>query len=228
MMNRRRALMGQAAGSVIPSGYVTNGLVFFLDALRGFNGNTWTDIVGGKAFSMTDCAASGNGVVFNGTSSKGVYDGTITTDCANETIETAVQCDFTKTQDILCQPLTGNSLGISLRAVKINPNEIAMATQLNATQKSYYRYEQSASKERTIGARDGLCVVDKTKLISMSSSTPSTVVTTTIGARSRTAGGFSSYFVGTIYAIRIYNRKLTEAEMKQNQQADIDRYGITI
>lgn len=35
-------------------------------------------------------------------------------------------------------------------------------------------------------------------------------------------------FGGSIYAIRVYNRVLTQEEISQNQQSDIERFGITI
>ena len=36
------------------------------------------------------------------------------------------------------------------------------------------------------------------------------------------------HFVGSIHAIRVYNRKLTEEEILHNQQIDINKYGISI
>ena len=137
LARRRRAMMAGKTASPIPSGYVTDGLVFFLDALQGFNGNTWTDIAGGKPLSMTDCTDSGNGIVFNGTSSKGVYDGTITSDWQNETIEAAIDTAQKSTKDVFCQPYQNSRGGISLRLIRWgDQNQLAGIVLTGADRKS--------------------------------------------------------------------------------------------
>ena len=159
LARRRRALMAKtASGPVIPSGYVTNGLVFFLDALQGINGSTWTDIAGQKAFTLTDCVNSGNGIVFNGTSSKGVYNGSISSDWNNETIEAAISSSVKTTKDILCQPFQNASVGISLRLVRVNDNYQAAGTNLNASENSFFYFSHGS---KLISVNRDRCVANK-------------------------------------------------------------------
>tara|TARA_R110000772_G_scaffold261090_1_gene379388 strand:- start:223 stop:936 length:714 start_codon:yes stop_codon:yes gene_type:complete len=48
----------------------------------------------------------------------------------------------------------------------------------------------------------------------------------TLGTRERHKGTDASAFGGTIYSARVYNRALTDAEIKQNFEATRGRYGI--
>lgn len=219
--------MAQAAsGPVIPSGYVTDGLVFFLDSLQLVDSGTWTDIVGGKTFALTDCTVSGGGVVFNGTTSKGVYDGAITTDWANETIEVAITGLGTKSHSVLGQPYQNGTVGISMILAENYQNRQTAMIAINASGRNFYWPPLNAV---VISARSGLCVADKGVVTATQYATPGKNETNTTTLGHRIIGtSISSYFRGTIFAIRIYNRQLTEAEMLQNQQADIERYGLVI
>lgn len=208
--------------SSMPSGYVTDGLVFFLDGRLNIDvvNGTWTDLIGGKMFALTDCTASNGGVVFNGTSSKGEYDGTLSSDWETETIEAAIDTTMSASRDILNQPGSGISLRLGLSGEK-------MRVVLNAGAFAAYCNFPSSENAKLISGIKGKAVINKSAHISSEPVSPTAAVATTIGVR-KTSNGYGTYYPGTIYAIRIYNRKLTAAEMLQNQQADIDRYGITI
>lgn len=221
-------------GSLVPDGYVRDGLIFFLDGKQqvDISNGTWTDIVGGKTFSLTDCSAS-NGVVFNGTSSNGLLDGAVTHDWQNETIELALDLPVTnpsRTMDVFCQP-DSEGLGISMRLVANGADTrlFGMVTGLNGITAKYNMENYSVLQEaHTISvAGRNLCVVGGNTITSDISFTPSKLGRnmTGIGARVLTSD-LSAFFPGTIYAIRIYNRKLSVDEMIQNQQVDKDRYGL--
>ena len=55
---------------------------------------------------------------------------------------------------------------------------------------------------------------------------PATGSNFVIGGNPLAGAGAQTQFKGTIYCIRIYNRALTEEEIKQNYEIDKQRYGI--
>lgn len=219
--------MGEGPASPIPPGYVTDGLVFFLDGKQADAAiGQWRDLIRGRTFVLTDCTAAGSGVSFNGTTSCGVCHGAITSDWANETIETAFASGMTSTKNILNQPYTKGSVGISLR-LSANGSSQRVGLGLDGVTRTVYYYRSSvnllsARKDCAVGNLQALSAT--TNLGSSKNETDSTV----IGAGIYGVEDPSVFFNGTIYAIRIYNRHLTEAEMQQNQLADAERYGITI
>lgn len=219
-------------GNLVPDGYVRDGLIFFLDGKQKVTDTKWTDIISGKTFTLTDCSVS-NGVAFNGTSSNGLLDGAVTHDWQNETIELALDLPATnprRTMDIFCQP-DSDGLGISLRLVTNGADTrlFSMATGLNGISAEYRQASYSVLQEsHTISvAGRNLCVVGGNTIPDSISATPSKLGRNMTGIGARVlASDLSAFFPGTIYAIRIYNRKLSVAEMSQNQQADKERYGL--
>lgn len=218
IMRRRRALIA-ASGEAIPAGYVKDGLILFLDGKQA-GASSWTDLVGGKTITLTDCTYNGNGVIFNGTSSKGSYSGALSSDWNTETIEAAFSTTMADSRDILNQPAPGIILRLSLSA-----GDMRIIT---VGSRQTFRKFQATTNAKLISATKDKAFYNKVKCSSTATVTPSAPVSTLIGAREVTAGTITQYFPGTIYAIRIYNRQLTDAEILQNQQADMDRYGITI
>lgn len=224
LKDRRRALMaGKKGGGGVPAGYVTDGLVFFLDGkqLVDIANGTWTDVVGGKTFALTDCTASNGGVIFNGASSKGEYDGTLSSDLETETIEAAIDTTMSASRDILNQPGSGISLRFSLLG-----GSMRVVLRAGGSMVKCCSFPSSQNAKLISGIKEK-SVINKSAYTSLTPVSPTASVATTIGVR-KTSDGYTTYYPGTIYAIRIYNRQLTEAEMIQNQQADIDRYGIAI
>lgn len=209
-------------GASVPSVYVTNGLIFFLDGKQLATASKWTDIVGGKEFSLTNCSINGGGVVFDGSSSYGAYNGAISSDWESETIEAAIDTTMANSRDILNQPIPGISLRLSL-----TDGNMRVVLRAGGGKATYCMYPSSVIS-RVVSGIKGKAVVNKTTYTGYDYVIPTAAVSTTIGARNTSGNTYSAFFPGTIYAIRIYNRQLTEAEMLQNQQADIDRYGITL
>lgn len=211
----------------IPSGYVRDGLIFFLDGkqLVDIPNGTWTDVVGGKEFTLTDCTASNGGVVFNGESSHGDYSGVISDDWHSETVEAALG-GFAHNKAILCQANGTSNPGICL-AISLQAQTGAPIA-FTGTAETARAVVTTATTPGSVSANNDRMVLRKTKATATYSSNWSINYPnyTTIGAKLNPDSTYHGYFNNTIYAIRVYNRKLTEAEMMQNQQADKDRYGL--
>lgn len=232
-MDRRRGIIGSyegGSGPIIPDGYVKNGLVFFLDGIQLRSADSWSDIVGGKTFTLNNCSlnAAGTGIVFNGSSSYGELPGVITSDWANETIEMAFNASSTNVENktVLCQPYLNNSVGISMRLGYEAASTPRFAMGIDGVTRNFYYYRLTNTKNIISGNADRVIVNGV-----MATSTHSTYYSkntkgiTYLGAHA-TSGNPTGFFNGTIHAVRIYNRKLTQAEMIQNQEADKARYGL--
>ena len=231
LMRRREMILPSAAPTpVIPSGYVTDGLIFFLDGKQLASASSWTDIVGGKTFELTNCSLGTNGVVFDGTA-YGIYNGRISNDWSNETIE-AVFDGYSgiKTKFILGQPFVDNSVGISLRFGDGGGNNVRVVPAIDGTRRTYYQANNvlnTTGKKRVGCSANTPIVVNGSKLSggSITNYSANNTGTTTLGG-----GRFSddvtstTMYIGTIYCVRIYNRKLTEAELKANQDNDLLYY----
>lgn len=212
----------------VPAGYVTDGLVFFLDGNSVESNSEWTDIIGGKTFALTNCTRTNKGVVFDGTA-YGEHSGAITNDFANETIEIVLNGRSTITAStVLSQPYMNDSVGISMRfglEVAYTPR---FAIGLDATQRAYY-YKQIIQDKNRISANSDRVVVNEeaaTSTHTTSYAKNQTGITYVGAGRFTLEGAVGGFYVGTIHAIRIYNRKLTEAEIKANQQTDVTYYGL--
>ena len=235
LMRRRRALMG--AGEQlppVPSGYITDGLVFFLDGKQLVTATKWTDIVGGNAFNLIDCNLTVNGVVFNGTSSHGEHNGFITTDWENETIEVVFNgVDNIKTKTIFSQPMIGaTNVGIGLR---FGDDVLArLATGQNGVSHNWFKARLTSPVNRisvaaTMGITGGTACLNGAALSSFSSASYGKNETgiTCLGCRKTTDPAVSyNFYQGTIHAIRIYSRTLTLAEIQANQATDLVYYNI--
>ena len=55
---------------------------------------------------------------------------------------------------------------------------------------------------------------------------PATGTTFVLGGNPLAGAGAETTFKGTIYCVRVYNRALTEEELKENFKVDQQRYGI--
>lgn len=237
LMERRRALMASSKPVVIPSGYVTDGLVFFLDAKQLASDTKWTDIIMRKQFDLTDCQKTANGMLFDQATSVGVCPGQITSDWATETIEAVFTAADTrsdggtiKTRSILCQPYANDAVGISLRFGD-NWASVRCAIGLDGVKRAIMNFSPFRNSTEqyvhAISVNGDRCVFNGKYIGSTSQTTYSKNSTgdTVLGATAT-----SSVFgrnLGTIHAVRIYNRKLTEAEMKANQARDLVYYGLS-
>lgn len=243
LMQRRRALMG-AGGIVlpqVPTGYITDGLVFFLDGKQLATSASWTDIVGKKQFALTDCEKISNGILFNG-SSVGIHPGPVSADWANETIEviftapdgmnSAPTVDI-RARAVFCQPYINeaSNVGISCRFGNYG-STVRLAIALDGVKRDVRGYDGIGGSTPYLHClsitNDGY-VLNRNVMIHVygggsTSYSKNTTGNTVLGASATTS--IAGKLVGTIHAVRIYNRKLTEAEMKANQARDLSYYNL--
>ena len=217
---------------VMPSGYVTNGLVFFLDGKQLVSASAWTDIIGGKTFTLHNCSLGTNGIVFDGSTSYGEYNGAVSSDWANETIEavityTGTSADFQK-MSLFNQAMINNTLGAGMNFGNNGNNLIRVCMAADGTTRVLLQFTfDNTHKPKYISRSSAKLVANGTESNASGGSTSygaNASGKTMLGAR-RTSGDPVNKFNGTIHAIRIYNKKLTVDEMISNQQTDAVRYG---
>lgn len=238
LMRRRRALMAAQGGCLppVPSGYITDGLAFFLDGLQLATATEWTDIVGGKKFALTNCSVGTNGIVFDGTA-YGASPGPVLplpSDYTTQTIEVVIKATTDSRNALLSVPVMDDSgtekVGMGLRYAGAAGQSVKMATIQDGTSKPLFRTSgilTSVAKINRVSVTTDMMVVNGAKDISTPASDSygkNTSGYTYLGARVTDGATIYSKFVGTICAIRIYNKKLSEAEMKANQDTDLIRY----
>lgn len=201
------------------SAYIQDGLVFHLDGIeRGDSG--WTDLIGGKKFTLYNCTLNDDNVEFNGTSSYGKASGTLNEDSSG-TIEAVFTTDnfVTTTSDFdLDVFYSGKSGGPNIYLVKYSGKE-AIATTLST------QYKNSIDKVKTVSASR----VSPYPGIINGAPAPKY----TIKSLSRSSASYmylghytNKYLQGKIYSIRRYNRSLTEEERLHNQLLDIQRFKL--
>lgn len=236
-MDRRRALMASSGVVLppVPSGYITNGLVFFLDGKQLATASKWIDIVGGKTFQLTDCTVVGNGVDFSLSTAVGIRAGQVTEDWENETIEAVITAwdvkdniEIIKTKSVLCQPYINNTVGISLRFGD-NGATVRTAIGLDGVKRAiqHFPYKTSATPyAHRLSINTDRIVFNGTQPSGTSTTTYSknTTGNTVLGATATTS--IHGKGIGIIHAVRIYNRKLTLAEMQSNQATDLTYYNL--
>lgn len=215
--------------SEVPAGYNTNGLVFFLDG-KTATASSWIDRVGSREFALTNCSLATNGVQFNGSSSYGVFQGSISDDWQDETIEVVFDGRETITSStILSQPWdddTEGKCGICMRFGYNNANQPRFAIVYDADNHPFYYATLNQDKNR-VGVNVDRAIYNETAATGTYSTyygrnrSGNSYVGSTMGSN-----GVSSFYKGKILAVRIYNRKLSQAEIVANQQVDATYYEL--
>ena len=217
---RRREAIEETA---ISCPYITDGLIFWLDGInQGGVSGEWKDLIGGKIFTLVNCTQNATGVYFNGSSSYGYTLGAISSNYDAETIEAAIDKVDTNNRCILC-PYYTSPIGIGL----VFSNGSGWG-QLNLDGVSKRRFAgNSDGKWGTFSANTSYIVEDgvQKSWTNVDSWAKNQSSYTYLGARYTTSR--LRYFNSTIHSIRIYNRKLSVAEMQANQAVDVTRFGLT-
>lgn len=193
--------------------YIQDGLVFQLDGIDKGN-DAWIDRKGQKEFVLHNVVTNSNNMEFNGTNSYAECSSTLGYDSATHTLEvvwegnkvTGVPFFGGPTSAELCllpqgTPLRRLSFGTGMNFIVNQPDELKMIS-ANADNIIYNAGWIGTSAE-----------------LETNDSYNQTVAS--VGRYD-----FSNYFRGKIYAIRVYNRKLSALEMLQNQLIDIERFGL--
>lgn len=202
--------------------YVQNGLAFQLDAETQCSPEQWVDIKNGVVFTphinhQAPFNYDSGHPYFNANNVYMNQQEIMNTFPVGEcTIEVCVKRESGST---IINGWT-NTIGAVLTASKITFN------QNNATSNNSFlvSYEEIANKVLSISMQNTFCVFNGEKYIDSTGNDwqPNSTGRYTIGGRwPRT----TYWWKGYIYCIRIYNRKLTDAEIRINQAIDLERFG---
>jgi len=197
------------------SNYVQDGLVLHLDGIdKGATSNRWSSLVGSTYFTLTSHSTSeSNAVLMDGSGALSATNPVKTTMTAG-TIE--VCCNVFSTGSCAIYYGPSNSLAFVIGGAGYTFGMASSSNQWNVTKASLFT--ASANNDRFVfnGVATG------TKASNSWTANGSNVYT--IGGR---ASGTNRYYANArIYSIRIYSRKLTEAEMLNNQKVDNARFNL--
>jgi len=214
-------MLGSGRPTPIVSDYVQDGLVLHLDAKSpGETADAWTSLVGDHVFTNYGAVFNADHVLFDGVDDYLLNTSFTPPTAGSATIEVVYDCDsdvFGSTQVCLFAGKTGGSL-----CFYISGSSNVYWT--NGTPAKTILYVQQAKASTSISDdrkyENGVAITGaSTNYLGGRDSN------NYIGKRSS-----GNPYKGKIYAIRIYNRKLTEAEVMQNLAADNLRYqlGLTL
>lgn len=209
--------------------YITSGLVFHLDGLnKGENADAWTDLVGGIVFTNNGAVATPNGwLIYNSSSSNSLRntDADLSWSMLTSTIEVVYTTARTTVQ-IGFLPKTDGAIAFGFR---------------NATSgESFYisNYSSSANNKVltspiairgthtvSLNINGGLIDLDNALTATKTNAYLAHGTYNEVGARDTNT---TYSFNGNIYSIRIYNRLLTESEMRHNQLVDNQRFSLNL
>lgn len=201
-------------GSSALEPYIETGLILWLDG-ADYTSGSWVDRIGNRSFTMYNTSASGGGVVFNGSSSYGSYGTLINAPYNASTIEVVADVANTSTYMFLFSQPSSSYVSMLMHNKKLGN---ASNAQINL------RNIRASSGKHTFSLSHNYAYEDKVAATSGGSDWfGSRTGNVLIGQR----GQSQSFFKGTIYQIRIYNRILTSDEVLYNQGIDIRKYNIT-
>lgn len=197
-------------------GYIKAGKIFHLDGInKGNTENAWTDLVGGIVYTNYNVTPLGNGWSFPGTN--GVYLGKSGTQFAGSANRTIEVCFYNKVESTLFLFVDGTNITDSICLI-IDKSYKALFLQNKQTYDFFPTKDNPhcVSLNQDVGLYDGSEVQKSTSTYWGSDSN------SYIGRRCRTGNPYNGY----IYSIRIYDRKLSAAEMLHNQQVDNERFNL--
>lgn len=234
----KKLLMSNNKGTINLPGYASNGIVLHLDAISNTrNGNNtsssvWEDLSGNdNDFTMISDGAvtfNDNYVRFNGVSGMKIIDFSkfetlmSTSNCF--TLETVF--DFNSAPSV---PIFVNNSDLTISFGYWGGHIMTSADRKGRYGWDNTDYHKDASftaiTYKTSG--DGTDILYKDGVLLNKRST----VTDYYDSRGKTVyigrnGGGNSIYNGNIRSIRLYNRALTEDEMYQNRQLDIERFNL--
>lgn len=228
----------------IPTGYVTDGLTAYWDAIdnqgsgvHDATATTWVDLVGQREFQLTGTTWDEKYLKFAGTSTSygaltgetaiAVFDSNLTTS-KRVTVELVFKYDDTLSDGVILQAHNAAKVSIG----RMNYGGIF-----------YYSTQSDWTGSVTVGDgftthdvpyvfANGLAWVIKGASYNNAKNIPFWNTRACTGANDTqvtigmtTAGG--SCFAGRLYAVRVYNRTLSAADVSQNYAADLLRYNYT-
>ena len=208
-----------------------NQLAFMLDCKnRGGQDGHWIDLIGNIDFALTDATEANTGVVFNGTTSKGISAGSLNISWENATVEIVGRREnYTVDNPVLSNDVNGY-VAASLRrplgsgrkpaVFSTGSNGITSPTNMAFDVGDVLDFHISANKMRHA-------------LNGVSSDTWDsgiydyvTGVSTSLAIGYRNIAGAETFLNGNIKAIRVYSSRLSADEMLQNYKIDKKRFNL--
>lgn len=214
------------------SDYVASGLVLHLDGTdRGSTSGHWISKVGNYDFTLGSGATEqSNGVQFDADNEWGT--------CNNAGLLSAIPDYADGTIEVCFTPLA--SFGGAIRTLVSPPTAGKIGAAINGNGSLFYFGAADTSvtiagslptavtgtsmqcisvcADRIVQSNNVATAFTNAKIV------PNSMSALAIGGCT-VAGAQPKYAMAVIHAIRIYNRKLSESEMKSNQAIDLEKYG---
>lgn len=196
--------------------YIDDGLAIWLDGKdKGSNPDAWIEKVGGYIFTNSGATFNEDYVYFDGSSFLSAT-GVPAIASASGTIELVYEASALGTTQLVYMPSgTTAAMGVGFST---NNRVIFGCVKTNRSVYTTTTTKASISLNADRGLSNGVAM---TKYSSNTYWSGANTTTTYVGKRS--AGAF---FRGKIYCIRIYNRKLSQAEMLANLAVDNTRFNL--
>ena len=243
------SLVISITAEAVPQGYVTNGLIAYWDGIENTgsahdgSATAWVDKVNNYSLSagtfgdFSYMTWGDSYLEFSGDYRQGLSLDSFWNLTQYATIEIVFASDSTATQMIATfdrdeNPITGSSVYDARRMDMFSDNTVGG---LGGNAYAFTNPESSIKDVRKLVAEYDGFTVDKMLVnnveTSRSNKSHSFAFTGNpqirIGRENESQNQASSYaFDGKIYAIRVYNRKLTSSELSQNYSYDMDRFGL--
>lgn len=200
-----------------PADYVQDGLVLLMDGIeQGGTADVWTSLVGGHVFTPSGGVTfDDNCVVFDGIDGRMLNSSFSTPSTSSGTIEVVYSSNGGF--GVIYMPKSG----AKRLAFSIDSNYYSIYTNVSSSP----RYVMAAKASASVSDDGGWCNGVAATQDGSSSLLSSHTTNNRIGCRYNSSTN-QTFFNGKIFCIRIYNRRLTAAEVEANRQVDIARFGI--
>lgn len=207
-------LLWEKQGGPSVEDYIQGGLVFQLDGMDKGNG-AWVDRKGQKEFALHNVIVNDNNIEFNGTDSYAEYGTPLGYSSATHTLEIVWESSKVTGVPFFGGPTDAEVCSMQQKSTAIR--RLSFGTGMNFIGTQPDELKMISANADNIIYNAGW--IGTSAALEVSNSFDQTVAS--IGRYKQ-----GDYFKGKIYAIRIYDRKLTALEMLQNQLIDIERFGL--
>ncbi len=232
-----RELQWQWEMTASPTNYISDDLIAFWDGIQNSEAgvhvdgaNVWKDLVHGYEFSLNNTTVGDDSMIFDGTSSS--YGTLSSADTAstfvaakNGTLEIVYRSNTGSGSQVMLQSTAASGLafGIYNTSSIIPYTDASQGSQMmfpfaSGTSNNYFAVRYSS------GAPVSALANGTTLTASGGSSWSDPGTETFLGNRKNKGNGF----VGSIYAIRLYSRQLTDLEIAENQALDRSRFSQAV
>lgn len=218
------------------SDYIQNGLILHLDGINNdINGHnagqssTWYDMSNSnKNATLYNCIVRNNNIEFNGSSSYATLGSNALGQYGPSTIEVVFKSSGTSgviigdNRNVSSRGLAfdSNALSIKVGDTTSVPYTFNLSNSLNEPH-TYSVIYDGVNYNNTKAYKDSKSLIRNTLTDGFANSSTYPII-----GRRIWASGSTWYFKGNIYSIRVYNKKLTDAQLEQNHEMDKTRFNI--